>query len=271
MGCSDSTCSFPDHKTKYHANESHTYGRSSERCDLSTERQMYPPGQSLARSYKDLTQPKFVQFKFVNSCEFIPGRGNSLMSCKMHVKQFQGSTFVDGKQKQSSVSQQPITAKQNCAKGEPICCFCAGTSPLLMSSFFQRTCLGLHITEALHRASRFHFLLGWRLSDYLYAANMVSAKYLRECHPDTEMLPLESLWLVASGRCLREHLMQHHSLHTQWSKFGCMSPRMYSQKGHCSHGETMSRCSCKIHQVIAAKIEMGEDSEFMEFKKGLKG
>lgn len=60
-----------------------------------------------------------------------------------------------------SVSQQAITAKQNFAKGEPICCFCAGTTShimgssvnsnrLLMSSFFQRTCLGLHITEALH-------------------------------------------------------------------------------------------------------------------------
>ena len=31
---------------------------------------------------------------------------------------------------------------------------------------------------------------------------MVSAKYLRECHPDTEMLPLESLWLVASRKML---------------------------------------------------------------------
>lgn len=122
-----------------HANVSHTHGRSSERCDWSTERQMYPPGQSLARSYKDFnaTQIRPIQV-FVNSCEFIPGRRNSLMSCKMHVKQFQGSTLMDGKQKQSSVSQQPITAKQNFAKGEPICCFCAGATSQIMGSSATR-------------------------------------------------------------------------------------------------------------------------------------
>ena len=93
---------FPLRKTSNHENVSHTHWRGAQKgatC-LRLERQMYTPGQSLARSYNHLTQPKFVQFKFVNSCEFIPGRGNSLMSCKMHVKQFQGSTMINMRRRQ---------------------------------------------------------------------------------------------------------------------------------------------------------------------------
>ena len=122
-----------------HENVSHTHMGGAQKGATGLRRgkcirlaKVLPEATKIHKDF-NLTQIRPIQV-FVNSCEFIPGRRNSLMSCKMHVKQFQGSTLLDGKQKQSSVSQQPITAKQNFAKGEPICCFCAGTTSQIMGS-----------------------------------------------------------------------------------------------------------------------------------------